>query len=233
MERDIVMVLGKDSGRETGELRYALRGLDAFVPHSRLVILGYMPNFVTNAVNVPFLRENKWIDLHDKFMHMAEMDLTPEVIYTEDDYIVTKPLVNDELPNYYKDTLEERKELAKGHQGGHWAQTMTDTHDVLLDAGIPHPISFDMHIPMVVRRSEIPVHLQHPRPLRPRTLYGNVCSDSPKRFPRDVKATTVEALNDILGLDLGFLSTADNSWSAIGVEAHLRKLFPTKSKYER
>ncbi len=229
---DVVLILGPDSGRSGSELKYALRGLEAFVPHNRVVVLGHKPEWVQNVLHIETKPvEGKWYDLDAKFLLLHTLnELTEEVIYTEDDYIVTKPLEDGVLPNYYKDTLEERLVNTKG---GHWHDSLAITCEILQEEGIRHPISFDLHIPMVVRRSEIPIHLDHRYRKRWRSLYGNMCSAPPKKICRDVKATTKEDLQDIIDLDLGFLSTADNTWKVIGAETYLKTLFPSKSKYER
>ena len=232
MKPDVVFCIGPSVGRD--EFQYALRSLDN-LEHGEVWIVGHKPKWVRNVIHVPFDGGAKWQALNDVWRVIASVsDITERFYYSEDDYFITKP-VEGEIPNYYLDTLDERVlALDEAGASGGWSQSLRATREVLVKAGIPHPISFDVHIPMLVEKERIPLHLDDgSRPLRYRSLVGNFASRPPKRISTDVKTVSPEECQRVHGLGLGFLSSNEATFESSGVKAVLAELFPNPSRYER
>ena len=108
---------------------------------------------------------------------------------------------------------------------------MRQTKIFLEDMGIKNPISYELHIPMVMNKKKfldmfsLP-HIEAVSVLHKRSLYGNLyCKDS--KQIEDVKVLSEYYYP--LGSDK-FLSTEDSSWPR--VKKYIRSLFPEKSAFE-
>lgn len=230
--RDVVFAVKDNPDRR--ELQYALRSLAMF-PHGRVFLLGTRPlDWLKNVEYLPWKQQgNKWFDLDRKFQALATFDdLSDEVIYTEDDYFVIRRVLD--FPNYtHPDRLPVRVKRADDTNAyGGWSNSLRDTCRVLQEHGVENPESFDVHIPMVVVRAEIPLYMACDVPLRWRSLYGNVSSRPAVPVKRDVKHTTREELELGLRDTPAFLSSNERTFDSSGVHNILKKRFPRKSQYE-
>ncbi len=227
MSRDVVIVCDPRVLRD--ELQYALRSLDN-VPHGRVFMVGANPHWVVGVHHVPFRVREKWTALTEVWRQVIpHLDLTAEFIYTEDDYFVLDPI--DDIPNYHTPkTLRERCHGGDSKGNGGWGRSMKNTLALLEANGHPDPLSFDVHIPMVVERDRIPTWDLSEKWLRYRSLVGNTATRPPVEIRRDVKARSVEEARDIR--PLGFLSSQDSSFQA-AVRPILREVFPDPCRYEK
>lgn len=234
MERDVVFCIAP--GVKRPELQYALRSL-TMIPHRRVFFIGGMPDWVVDVEHVPLPQKGKWQDLTRMWDLIPTMDLTPEFIYTEDDYFILKPVTD--IPNYHakrelKNKVDWNKKYPRGSIPFTWAGSLRATYDLLVANGIKHPLSFDVHIPMIVEKDRIP-HAWDPGniPLRYRDLIGNTATREPVEIIRDVKCSTLNNTAAVLDLDLGFLSSSDQTFVKAGVETALRGVHPEPCRYEQ
>lgn len=230
--RDVLFVVHPKPPRL--EFQYALRCLD-LIPHNRVWVLGGTAEWLVNVNHLRIEHADKWQALTQVWHDIVAIDdLTSEFIYTEDDYFITKPV--DDIPNYtHPKTLAER--IGPGGDSrsrGAWGRSMTNTHDVLVEAGLEDPPSFDVHIPMVVEKDRVPTHLDDGRGfLRFRSLIGNTATREPVPLPRDVKVHDGRNLTDVRDKGIGFLSSANKTFRKSGVAAVLEDLFPEPCRYEK
>lgn len=233
-EPDVVFIVREKVAR--AELQYALRSL-ANIPHGKVWLIGGKPEWVVNVEHVPFPdNPNKWQNISDKFKSLAHLDgLSERFIYTEDDYFIVKPfdrlpylvrpaMLNDWVANYEKG--RKRKKLSG------WPGYLQATRDALHAAGITDPYSFDLHIPMEVERSKIPLHMDTGRPISWRSMCGNTSGREVEVAPRDVKIGVPKKVATVLKSGIGFLSSSDASFAKC-VEPTLRRIFPEPCRYEK
>jgi len=224
--RDVVIVVEPRVQRD--ELQYALRSLD-MIPHGRVFMVGGRPPWVQNVYHVPYKVTEKWTALTNVWRDVIPtLNLTGEFIYTEDDYFILDPV--DDIPNYHSPkTLRERCQSDSKGNGG-WGKSMKNTLALLEANGYDDPLSFDVHIPMVVERDRIPTwDLTEPW-LRYRSLIGNTATRPAVPIRRDVKVGTLKAAKDVR--PLGFLSSSDRTFHE-SAKLILRDIFPERCRYEK
>lgn len=233
MKPDVVFCIGPLAKRD--EFQYALRSL-RHIEHGNVWIVGHRPTWVRNVIYVPFRRPEKWKMLTDVWHAIAEIDdLSPTFYYSEDDYFITKPVAGT-IPNYYVNTLRERVALQheRGKQGTGWTKSLEATLEVLQAHGHDDPLMYDVHIPMLVEKATIPLHMDDgTRPLRFRTLIGAVSTNPSVLLTEDVKTVRPDSFARVKALDQGFQSSSERSFQISGVEAYMADLLPEKSPYER
>jgi len=230
MPPDVVFIVSEHVRRP--ELQYALRSWD-LVPHGAVWFIGGRPGWVRNVNHIPFPdHENKWKNISDKARSLASLDgPAEEFYYTEDDYFILKPV--DRIPDYIRDKSlndyvgQQEKKRKRGLRGGWWGY-MQNTRDVLHENGISEPASFDVHIPMLWRKSEMPVHWETPGPVSWRSLIGNTRT-SERVLIEDIK---VSASRNMERIDIGFASSSDGTFRKI-LEPTMAGLFPDPCRYEQ
>lgn len=204
------------------------------VPHRDVWIIGHKPDWVTNVAHYPYEESRKWWALHDGFKLIAQIgDLSDEILYSEDDYFIVQPV--EDIPNYHRGTLTEKvKRADRENRYGGWSNSLRDTLTNLRANGHPDPLSFDVHIPMVVERALIPLGFDdRSAPLRWRDLVGATSTRPPVEVGLDVKHTTQTELEAGLKVTPGFLSSNERTFRTSGVRRHLQNLFPNPSLYEK
>jgi hypothetical protein len=183
---------------------------------------------VTGVEHVPWRQGEKWQDLTDKFRALRTIDgLSDEFYYFEDDYYVIDPV--DDLPHYVLPWSFASRVGTTGFGLSH-----ANTLPLLESAGFEDPPSFEHHVPTVVEKALIPTHLDPGGvPLRYKTMSGVHSPRVPVPLVRDVKVRKNADLKDVLTKQVGFLSSAPNSFESSGVERLLRSRFPNPSPYEK
>jgi hypothetical protein len=212
------------------ELRYALRSL-ANLPHDRVVIIGDPPDWVTNVDILPGNRsENPHYNVADNIRLGCLADgLSDEVILLNDDFYITAPV--DEIPSLYRSTLNEHISTL-AHRKDWWPRSLRLTQTYLATR-VEVPLSFELHIPMVVRRAamrdvcERAIAESPDNPLQTRSLYGNLFHVPATRADGDVKLYN----HAVVELPSPFTSTHDGTFTSF--RRQLDALFPAPSRYER
>lgn len=233
MTPDVVFVVHEHVRRP--ELQYALRSW-SLVPHSQVWFVGGLPDWVRNVNHVPFPDSEKWRNISDKFRSLHFLDgLADWFYYTEDDYFILQP--QERIPHYvHKQSLRERvhgletKQVRRKPLTG-WKGYLTATLDVLVEAGVEDPLSYDVHVPLLVEKAKLPVHLESRWPVSWRSLYGNFSGLPSQPIKTDVKSH--HSAKAKVAQETGFLSSAEGTFRKSGVEATLQKLFPEPSPYEK
>lgn len=235
MAPDVVFVVRE--GVERTEFQYALRSL-RFLEHGKVWLFGGRPDWVRNVEHVPVPDSYKWRNISGKFKAAVEHPgVADEFVYTEDDYFITAPV--DYLPDYArKEPLAEwvatyrarhkRKDKMTG-----WERYLSNTLDVLTDAGVEDPVSYDVHIPMLIQKRNVPLHLWRGPDFEVswRTLYGNFSERETVRAPRDVKVNTLSTIRDAEKRMPGFLSSSDGTFKKSVLNV-LKRVHPDPSPYE-
>lgn len=229
---DVVYVVRP--GDDNEELRYSLRSLRN-LPHGEVWIAGHCPPWLTNVHRIPVPpAESKYASSTANLRAAADHDGVAErFVYCNDDFFIVEPLA--EVPALHRgpvgDVLAHYR--TKYPDGMDYVDGMAATARLLDDHfEITDPMSYELHVPMVLERSKVRVALDTAaewgvRALHKRTLYGNLWRVGGSQV-EDCKVHDYRS-----PWPAGpFVSTCDSSFAG----AHgrtIRRLFPDPSPYER
>lgn len=233
---DIVYLL-KDTLKNE-ELVYSLRGLEN-IPHDNVFLVGGCPSEINKERVIHFQVKQT----SDKYRNTTnglklvcqDPRLSEEFILMNDDFFILKPIKDPEKElNLTRGPIENvLKEYTEryGADANSYILGMRQTKIFLEDYGIKNPLSYELHIPMVMAKSNVLralslPHIESLQVIHKRTIYGNLFKKDPQ-FTEDVKVRRRvywPIYND------KFLSTEDDTWEH--VKPYLKTVFPNKSKYE-
>ena len=219
------------------ELTYSLRSLKN-LPHNRVFIVGGCPTNINKSkiIYKPILQnQSKYKNTTYNLKQICQdKDLSDDFILMNDDFFVLKPISDlvNEL-NLCRGTIKDVLADYKSRYGvmNDYTNGMKQTMIFLQDIGILEPLSYELHIPMIINKQkflkmfELP-YINSIKVLHKRSLYGNLYNKDSKPI-LDVKVLASYFLP--LGSDK-FLSTEDNSWPI--VKTYVGRLFPNKCEYE-
>jgi hypothetical protein len=201
-------------GDRNEELRYSLRSL-ANLDHGRVVIVGHTPPWVTNVEHVP--SKGTGSPQRNAVDHLARAcEAIDDDSFTvfNDDFYVMEPT---EVPSWHAGPL-----------AGVLAGPLRLALGRLLALGHPAPLSWALHVPLVVARrqlADVLATLAGRAVPEWRTMYGNLTGQTGEQRP-DVK---VRRRSDPIPAG-PFLSSSDATFPALA--RLLRSRFPEPSRYE-
>jgi hypothetical protein len=220
-------------GDDNEELRYSLRSLAANLPHSRVFIAGYCPRFVDREavhyipVAPPSNRSRFTSSTLNTLAGLEDERMGTHAILMHDDFFVMRPIPAVPILNRGPVSVVQRTSGAAGA----YAAGMRVTRAILKSAGFPDPLSYELHVPMIVNAAQMAGLIRRNlevRALHKRTLYGNLTHMGGRTIP-DVK---VHGKNDPFDREATFLSTNDGSFKRGAVGAWIRSRFPDPCRYE-
>lgn len=207
--------------RDNETLRYSLRSL-VNVPHGEVFIVGQKPAW---ARNVTVLAPDKWLSkwhglMADTWSACKRLS-GRTLLLMDDDYFILRP-VKTVKPVHRGSLIEDAE-----RRMGAYRHTLVNTARYLVDKGIEKPLSYEVHVPMVVDADGMAEALEPVanarRPLQARSVYGNVAGVGGKPGT-DVKRWEAGPM------PADFLSVAPSSWHLY--RPKLQALFPAASGYE-
>ena len=216
---------------ENEELRYSLRSVARNLPHGRVWIFGGWPAWIegvktitTEQAGVRFANTTNAVRLACE--HSAVSD---PFVLMNDDFFVMQPL--DSVPVLNRGPISKViSDYERRHMGGSaYAMGMRHTCDLLVSLGFENPVSYELHVPLLVHKAAMLEALsmgQGVKVLHKRSMYGNLARLSGATVP-DVKVYRT-------GADVPqgpFASCQDNTLPT--VLPVLRYLFPLPCAYER
>lgn len=210
---------------DNDELRMSLRSLTNMPFIDRVWIFGGKPQWVTNIeyVNIPE-QGNKHRHTNITMRAACEHpDVTDPFVYMNDDMYVTQPI--EHVPVLNGGTIREviDTRLTQGTNTRH-TEGMNRTLDYLEANGHPDPLSFELHVPMLIHKEPM-LDALNTGPYQRRTIYGALTGLT-GTTTQDVKIT-----RPYQPLPKGpFLSTSDETFP--WAETRLQRLFPNTSQYE-
>lgn len=238
-------------GDTNPELRYSLRTLTN-LPHSRVILVGYRPTWVTDVDHVPVRQSpptpaTKQGQVHRLLRALIDaaptLGIAPDqrLTYLNDDEFILTPRTPTGIALHLGPIRAHAEQYAP--RPARPGNPATATHGELLHATADHvgdlAPSWEAHTPLTIRLDyleavldEVDTALDHGR-ARPlwRTLYGTayLLADHTNQLGRDVKVDRRTPPDTWQHWD--FLSTSDLSWRAHSATLHAR--YPDPSRYER
>lgn len=221
------------AGARNEQLRYSLRSL-TLVPHDRVWIVGYRPPWVVNVGHIAVLeRHGKWHNLPAALIAAARRSAVSDTFaYWNDDMYALREMSG--IPTYHHGPLREH-----GHNA--YTRGMVATRQLLQRWGIAKPLSYELHVPLVMDRAgvadsiaralaEDPFRAESARrrALMYRSVYANVAGVAGD-YATDVKVMRPTAAIDKLR---DFASTNPEAFAGLAGR-EVRARFPNPSPYER
>jgi len=155
------------------ELRYSLRSLVNLEGVDRVWVVGDAPGWYTGPlVRVPS-RTNKYDTVRANLRAVLDADVSETFVLMNDDFFVTAntpPLCLAEGL-----LLHRMRRFQKTQPGGRYTRELEATYKFLLGQ-VGYPLSFELHVPMVMHKTGLRDVLKMPGLWR--SLYGNLFMQS-------------------------------------------------------
>ncbi|WP_117198973.1 hypothetical protein [Nocardiopsis sp. TNDT3] len=226
---DVVYVVGPQKRSE--ELRYSLRALAAHVPHDRVWIVGHMPRWVQGVRHIPRAQfSTKWANSTANMRAACgHPEVSDEFIYMNDDFFTMRPV--DQIPVLHRGPVAD---VAARTPHSRYRAGMLATARALHALGVAEPLSYELHVPMVVDKARMLDALSRPQVrgipvVHKRTLYGNLAGIGGEQVA-DVKvhsASQAAPSGDPL-----FISTNPGAFTDGPVGRLIRAALPDPCRYE-
>lgn len=219
------------------ELTLSLRSLKN-LPHDKVFLVGGCPHNIdkTKVIHIQTIQSyTKYKNTTLGLEAVCKDDrLSDDFILMNDDFFIMRP-INDPVSelNLHRglvsDVMFEYQSVYPENE--EYIQGMYETFKILKDMGIEEPLSYELHIPMVMNKRKVLHMLDLPgvrmvECLHKRSLYGNMfLKDS--TYTKDVKMhLRMKEMPD----NTNFLSTSDGYFKRMSFI--LGAMFNEKSEYE-
>ncbi|MFI7467419.1 hypothetical protein [Nonomuraea sp. NPDC049646] len=226
------LVIPVRQGQFNEQLRYALRSMDAHLPHRRVWIVGHRPAWLTGAEHIPTeQRGSKYANTTAAVRAACEHDGVAErFLLCNDDFFIMRPHPEG-MPVLHRGPVRQVEEYYAARASGAYLRGMRETRELLAELGHPEPLSYELHVPLPVDKTGMLHALDAGRGLdvlHKRTLYGNLAGLGGRQAD-DVK---VLVRGPKFPRDSHWLSTMPDTFASGHVGAFIRERFPHPSRYE-
>lgn len=240
---DVVYLIKEDPENNTEELRYSLRSLRN-IPHGKVVIVGEKPGWVTNVLHIPVPQSGTKAQNVASNLAAAvdSRDITEEFLLMNDDFFIMRLMPDVPILNFgdMKRVIADYER--RYPEGSDYISKMKRLYRALLDRGCDHPVSYELHIPMTVKKERIQSMRREigSSPIYQfRTFYGNYWRIGGEAT-EDVKVflqpqhNSSRYNNDPYGYmkTQDFLSATGGAFRRGLVGDYIRSAFPERSIYE-
>lgn len=249
-----IVIPYKGSVAKADELIYAIRAWQKFFPDAQIVIIGDLPKTLSIGTGLVHIEHtptshNPQIDVAQKLLLACESELVSDAfILTNDDIYPVCPMTLTDIDLH----VSKGKLGIKGASGGVYRKNAANTLTALKAEGVKAPDDYATHTPVVMWKKELKEvilkfkanevgHLLT-------TLYFNTVWSGHRPVIIDdgnnvdhpgsrsyvacaYKSTIPQAVLKQAFATRKFINVNDRGWSV--VEPFLKKLFPSKSKFEK
>ncbi len=218
---------------ENEELRYSIRSLEANLPNANIWVVGGKPDWYTGNHTRVFQHSHKYQNAKKNLSAIVKnKHIGDSFVLMNDDFYVLEPL--EKIPNlhggYLKDKIQEYESLRINSS---YTDKLKKTNKKLIAAGIPKPLNYELHVPMLISKKSVQAAIYSECLWR--SYHGNIERVGGEEI-EDVKiyADNRKEKKDInvYNLDYPFLSSEDKSFNYLKKEI-LAKKFPKKSSLEK
>jgi hypothetical protein len=216
------------------ELRYSIRSICKNTNVSDITIFGGTPSwFNGKSIKVKDISKSKFDNIHNLVSVVANHEDTPEeFILMNDDFFVMNPIST--MPLFGSDLLSEKIAKYKSSMPSNpYIKFLDQTNKYLKQIGISHPIDFDLHVPMPIKKSILKETIKHKSLYR--STYGNLSGLFYEKMD-DVKIYSGSRMqlnySGYLDENATFVSTSDNSFKDAFYEV-IKDKFAEKSIFEK
>lgn len=221
------------NGDYNEELRYSLRSLSN-IPHRKVFFVGYKPKWAKNVNHIDVPQVARKTENTERYMDIISStdEISEDFILMHDDFFIMQPL--EEVPRLNRGPIDAVLECYRPTQSVYY-YGMKQTLEYMKELGLRDIISYELHVPMVLNKTNIRKMLERywrDKPnvvqLNKRTLYGNLFNYGGESI-QDVKVSSPECAYSKNSI---FLSTDDGTFRRHEVGKYIRERFGEKSAYE-
>ena len=227
---------------ENEELRYSLRSVAEYYPESTVIIAGYKPSWVTGVQYIPVdqVPGEKHANSLRNQMAVFTNDGLPEAIWMIDDDVFFLDRRGDQPTTWHWGYVEDvLLSYGPSRLGNIYWRSMLATLEILRGLGIQQPLSYAMHTPHPVHRASMAAAIHRYRQpgvnIQHATIAGNLDRIGGVKLPHgDVKVYDQDPWTPLPSWlpDAEVVSTTDLSFLCGGIGKHIRRRFPSPSRYE-
>lgn len=235
---DLLYIVRPDGDHDN--LRYSLRSAATFLPHGRIWIAGYRPDWCRNVrhIDVQEIPGAKFGNIHAAMLAACQHpNMSAQFTFFNDDMFIMRPL-RDGVPMLHRGLLQQhlRKSLARLSDGGRFQDLQShkqggvDSLWWLEDQGVDEPLSYDLHVPMPIDKHAMADTLHRTAHVAPgfmRSLYGNLYQLGGRRMS-DVKAERAHSQTP----HGPFISVHPRAWDG-ATGRYVRRKLRQPCQYER
>jgi hypothetical protein len=216
-------------GDRNEELRYSLRSL-ANLDHHRVIIAGHCPPWVTNVEHIPTVQTGSKYERAARNWRAVCEALDEPFLMFNDDFFVMRPTT---VETWHRGPLVDVIGYYEARGQSRYLNGMRRTAELLDRLGYPDPLSYGLHVPMLIDPAwwlkMLTVTADEPGPLHLRTVYGNLAGIG-GTYMADVKAHLTARTSQLRHSP--FLSTDDDSFQRFTISEKIRATFPESCRYE-
>lgn len=228
-ESDVDVVIPCRTG-VNHELKWALRSIDANLPHRNLWLINAAPIWYRGLLYQIPDPKDKHHATDRALSSVVENDAISErFIWSNDDIYIMQPW--DGRAVFHRGTIDEVIAIyTAAGISSHYTTGMANTRDYLRGLGIDEPLSYELHAPMPMTKAGVVEMMRHKEAagiaLHKRTLYGNLNYNNVATYLEDAKVYQSEVWRKMLNRGqeyingLPFLSSEDSVFFVI--EQHLK-----------
>lgn len=227
------IVIPVRAGTTNEHLRYALRSFAANLPHGRVWIVGARMPWLRNVEHIPTRQSgHKFANTTAAVRAACEHPkVSDRFILCNDDFFVMK--ATPEVVPLHRGPIIAVEQYYRRIRSGRYLRGMTETRRLIEKLGYPAPLSYELHVPLVVDKNVMLAALDIAAKHRlavvhKRSLYGNLAAIGGTRL-RDVKVLTRGGSYQRQGR---YLSTMPDTFRSGMVGRQIRAAFPVASPYE-
>lgn len=190
------------------ELEYAVKSCKN-LEHDRIIVVGDKPDLEVTYWKPSIVRYAMLSPHHDviaKLNYVLSKDISDDFILMNDDFFVLK---TTDIKPKHRGTLDQH--IAGRRFEDSYTKSLRKTNEYLKSVGIKHPLSYELHTPMVFNKHKLKALYEQILPnidkggvLLTRSLYGNIYKVGGTEM-KDVK-------NPDIFRGKIFLSTSDKSF---------------------
>lgn len=236
---DIVIPL-KES-RTNEELRFVLRSVAQNLPHRKIFLAGFTPDWVQNveSINVEIPEGLKYSkSAANTKAACLDPRVSDDFILFNDDFFVMKPV--EEITPVHRGPVKKFHALyaTLNHRYRNYRDGIGRVRKILEVLGFndKEVLSYELHVPMIFNKAKrLEVYdIQDRYPagdlaLHTNTIYGNIFGIGGE-YTKDVKYYEIDSEPDI---QAAFISSGDESFAHGLIGDYVRAAFPDPCKYER